>query len=119
MNDDATTRMLDELRGRQLSAVTFVMSYLQLSFDGPCINVTNPLTVRTPTIEARSWNPGFRDALCAQISKIVTSVGLIPEALTIRFMDGSLLAVSLLEDDYTGREAVYAHAFKNKGGLVI
>jgi hypothetical protein len=34
-------------------------------------------------------------------------------------MDGSLLAVSLLEEDYTGPEAIYAHGFEDKGWLVI
>ena len=44
---DPYASLFAELHGRQLSAITFVQDYLQLWFDGPGINVTNPLTVRT------------------------------------------------------------------------
>ena len=47
MNDETSSRLFEELRGEQLSAVTFVQDYLQLWFDGPGINVTNPLTVES------------------------------------------------------------------------
>ena len=56
---------LRQLIGEQLSAVTFVQDYLQLAFDGPGINVYNPLTVETPTITVRTWDDQLRNVLCA------------------------------------------------------
>jgi hypothetical protein len=109
----------DELRGEQLSAVTFVQNYLQLWFDGPGINVMNPLTVATSSTSITSWSPGFRDVLCGQIAKIVRDVELRPrESLTIAFEDGSLLSVSLRPEDYTGPEAYFAHGFKQNAWIV-
>jgi hypothetical protein len=119
MDEDSSARIFGELHGEQLSAVTFVQAYLQLSFDGPCVNVTNPLTVQSQTVTVTSWQPGFRDALCAQIGKAVSSAAFeAGEALTIRFTDDSVVSVSLRQSDYTSAEAIYAHGFKNKGWFV-
>lgn len=111
--------MFDELRGEQLSAVTFVQDYIQLGFDGPGINVLNPTTVTTRAKTVTSWTPGFRDALCEQITKIVAVVEQRPsESLTIAFEDGSSLSISLRPEDYSGPEAYFAHGFKQNAGWV-
>lgn len=120
MKENKTAALLDELRGEQLSAVTFVQDYLQLWFDGPGINVTNPLTVQSGSGSVTSWQPGFRDTLCAQITKIVAEVEVRDgEAFIIRFKDGSLISVSLRNQDYTSPEAIYAHGFRDKSAIVI
>jgi len=111
--------MFDELLGEPLSAVTFVEDYLQLWFDGPGLNVLNPITVTTPSATVTSWQPGFRDALCNQITKIVAGVEQRPgESLTIAFEDGSSLSISLSPEDYTGPEAYYAHGFEQNAWMV-
>jgi hypothetical protein len=111
--------LFDELQGEQLSAVTFVQDYLQLWFDGPGVNVTNPLTVITPGSTITSWDAGFRDLLCGQIAKIVAGVDWrAEEALTFRFEDGSALSISLRKEDYRSVEAFHAHGFKNNAWLV-
>jgi hypothetical protein len=113
MSEHTATALFEQLRGEQLSAVTFVQDYLQLWFDGPGINVTNPLTVHTNQLAVTSWQPGFRDALCSQIAKIVAAVECREgEAFIIRFEDGSRLSISLRPQDYTTPEAVYAHGFR-------
>ena len=118
MDEGSSAQMFRELQGEQLSAVAFVRDYLQLSFDGPCINVTNPLTVHAQTSTVTSWQPGFRDALCAQIGKIVSSATFeAGKALSLRFTDNSVLSISLRPSDYTSAEAIYAHGFKHKGWL--
>jgi hypothetical protein len=120
MSENKTEMLLEELRGEQLSAVTFVQDYLQLWFDGPGINVTNPLTVRVGQTSITSWQPGFRDTLCAQIAKIVAAVQVRDgEAFIIRFTDDSLISISLRREDYTSPEAIYAHGFKANLALVI
>src|SRR5438105_997105 len=74
MIDKAQSALFEQLRGEQLSSVAFVQDYLQLFFDGPGINVTNPLTVESAAEKITSWQSGFRDLLCAQIAKIVDAV---------------------------------------------
>ena len=118
MDEGSSAQMFRELQGEQLSAVTFAQDYLQLSFDGPCINVINPLTVHAQTSTVTSWQPGFRDALCAQIGKVVSSATFeAGKALAFRFTDNSVLSISLRPSDYTSAEAIYAHGFKHKGWL--
>ncbi|HEY0975844.1 MAG TPA: hypothetical protein VGE21_00120 [Flavobacteriales bacterium] len=120
MGEISTEELLQELHGEQLSAVTFVQNHLQLWFDGPGINITNPLTVLTESVSVTSWQPGFRDALCAQITKIVAETEIRDgEAFIIRFKDGSLLSVSLRHQDYTSPEAIYAHGFRDRSAIVI
>jgi len=119
MTDPVPRELFDELRGEQLSAVTFVQDYLQLWFDGPSINVTNPLEVTSGDKRLVSWEPGFRDLLCEQIAKIVGSVEYREgEALSITFEDGSRLSISLRSEDYDTPEAFYAHGFQNDGWFV-
>ena len=65
-------RFFAELQGEYLSAVTFVMDYLQVDFSGRTINVYNPLTMQSDGATVTSWQPGFRDLLCGQITKVVT-----------------------------------------------
>ena len=111
--------MFSQLQGEQLSAVTFVRDYLQLWFDGPGINVTNPVTVRAGPKSVTSSQPGFRDALYAQIAKVVESVEIRDaDAFVINFEDGSALSVSLRHEDYSSPEAVYAHGFHNGATFV-
>jgi len=119
MSEHTPSTMFEQLRGEQLSAVTFVQDYLQLWFDGPGINVTNPLTVHSGGTSVTSWQQGFRDALCALITKIVATVECREgEAFIIRFEDGSRLSVSLREQDYTSAEAIYAHGFRDNAMFV-
>ena len=113
------TTVLNELVGEQLSAVTFVQDYLQLWFDGPGLNVTNPLTVSSENRQITSWGNGFRDLLCGQITKRVSSVVWTEgEALEIIFADESSLSVSLRPDDYIGPEAIFGHGFKGGVGII-
>jgi hypothetical protein len=116
--NDIARSLFEELRGEQLSAVTFVRDYLQLWFDGPGVNVTSPLTVRTPVSTITSCEPGFRDLLCGQIAKIVVRVERRSgEALVIGFEDGSEMSISLRKEEYRAAEAYYAHGFKNNAWL--
>lgn len=120
MSAESKVNLFDELQGEQLSAVTFVQDYLQLSFDGPVLNIFNPLTVESGDTKITSWASGFRDALCAQITKIVAFVEFIEgEAFIITFEDKSRLSVSLQAEDYSTPEAICGHGFKNNQWLVI
>ena len=120
MNRESTSEFFTELCGNQLSSVEFVQDYLQLRFDGPCLNVYTPLTVRSGGKVVTSWGIGFRDLLCEQITKIITSVSFEEEKeLNVLFKDGSGISVSLRPEDYSSPEAVYAHGFQNHQWLTI
>jgi hypothetical protein len=109
-----------ELIGHQLSAVTFVQDYLQLAFDGPVINVYNPLTVETPTITVWTWEDQLRNVLCGQITKRVADVAVIlHDQCRIVFTDGSIIRISLREDDYTGPEGLFYHGFQGNASGVL
>jgi hypothetical protein len=53
--------------GERLSAVSFVLGYIQLAFDGPSFTVLSPIQVQTPNSTARAGENGFRDGLCEAI----------------------------------------------------
>jgi hypothetical protein len=52
------------LIGEQLSAVSFVMDYLQLQFDPFLLTVLTPLVVQSGSESYRLCDEGYRDALC-------------------------------------------------------
>lgn len=97
-----------QVLGRRLSGVNFVMDYIQLQFDPPpTINALTPVTVRSGGKQAIQGEEPFRNLLCDQISKTVTSVDLQhEETLTLAFADGSEISLSLRPSDYVGLEAV-------------
>jgi hypothetical protein len=113
--DQRTPKMestFQQLRGEQLSAVTFVQDYIQLAFDGPVLTVLMPIAVRSGDTSAVSGEEHFRNALCGQIAKLVQDVTLHSgDALTIHFEDGSHISISLKPDDYSGPEAFVARGF--------
>ena len=106
--------MQDVLVGEQLSSVEFVQDYVQLRFDGPCLNAVTQPTVTSGGITYSWSSPGFRDALCALITKRVARVRLLPEdCLRIGFEGGSEVAVSLKAEQRRGEEAVqFSHGTK-------
>jgi hypothetical protein len=112
--------LFEQLHGTQLSSVEFVHDYLQLRFDGPTINVMNPMLVVSGFVQVRTGDDQFRNALCAQIPKIVRKVSVIDEhELMIEFDDSSRISISLKQADYSDPEAVYYHGFKDDEWGVI
>lgn len=107
----------EELIGLVLSGVTFVRDYVQLQFDPPpTLNSFTPLAVESPEIAKRSSEPGFANALFAQIGKVVREVRLEPgRSIEIDFTDGSLISQSLSNEDYVGPEA---YTFFSESGAI-
>jgi hypothetical protein len=118
MTDRTTVTTIEELKGRELSAVTFVRDYLQLHFDGPYLNVFVWPRVIAPTGFVSFEMPGYRDGICAQIGKTIGGVAV--EANTnfwLFFTDGSMLEVSLLSSARGGPEAIVFQ--DGKGGFSV
>lgn len=55
--------------GEQLSAVSFVMDYLQLQFNGYLLTVLTPLVVVSDDHSYTFADLGYRDALCERIAQ--------------------------------------------------
>jgi hypothetical protein len=110
--------ILEQMKGRDLSAVTFVRDYLQLQFDGPFLNIFVWPRVTTSATSVSVDMPGYRDALCGQIGK---SVGGVVEEAGVRFCifftDGSIVDVSLLPEDRMGPETLVFQ--DGKGGFRV
>ena len=100
-------KSLQVIIGEQLSAVTFVQDYIQLHFDGPRLTVfSHPVVILGD--QTFHWGkPGFRDALCSSIAKQVTDARVAyGDSISIKFADGSMIRISLKDEDYLGGEAV-------------
>jgi hypothetical protein len=98
---------LQVLVGEKLSAVTFVLDYWQLDFDGSGFTVTSKITVSAPPWMSSSGEPGFRDRLCEQIAKNVASAEFRDdEGVCIIFEDGSVVHLSTRPQDYQAPEAI-------------
>jgi hypothetical protein len=107
---------LRELAGRQLTAVTFLWDYLQLQFDGPCLNVMNTMAVSSQGQTAKTGDDQFRDLLCGHMGGgQVRAVDMSVAQVSIEFPDGGRIAVLLGGEDYSGPEAIYYYGFQNGG----
>jgi hypothetical protein len=102
-------KLLEQLSGRRLHAVTFILDYVQFQFDPPLtINAFTRVSVRPNDGTRRGYDDNeLRNLLCAQISKVV---GLViirdSKSFDLTFDGGSGISISLRPEDYIGPEAV-------------
>jgi hypothetical protein len=100
-------KLTESIVGEKLSAITFVLDYWQLQFDGPSINALTRLEVSANNLVLLDGADQFRNLICGQITKIVASVALIEnEAFVITFEDQSCIKISLKPEDNQGPEAM-------------
>lgn len=98
---------LTPLFGQRLTFVTFVMDYFQLGFDGPSLTLLIDPIVIGPSLRVDSQTPGYRDALCNQITRTVVSAEIVEDAqLTIEFDNDIKFVVPLASENYPGPEAI-------------
>lgn len=102
--------------GEQLSAVSFVMDYLQLQFNAYFLTVLTPLVVLVGEQSYRLGDLPYRDALCERIAHNVKEVVLAEDHLRIGFDDGITFDISLKEEDRVGAEAVI-YQFPGEGRM--
>lgn len=94
------------LEGHELSAVEFVADHLRLCFDGPLLTLYAWPHILLADFSIAFGEPEYRNALCAQIGEIVATAKLEElDALTVEFESGTVLALSLREEDQDGPEA--------------
>jgi hypothetical protein len=116
--DEAREWIQQELRGRELAEVSFILDHLMLEFGGPRLfcYIWPRVTVSQTTLGFGA--PGYRDVLCAQIGKSIGGVTLEDDVIfRIIFTDGSMIEVSLKPEDYQGPEALNFHDGKGDLGV--
>lgn len=96
---------ISAIEGEELTAVEFVLDYLQLRFNGPMLTLYAWPHVLLADFSIAFGEPEYRNALCAQIGETVAKASLGDEALTLEFESGTVLALSLREEDIDGPEA--------------
>jgi len=97
---------ISALEGQELTAVEFVADYLRLRFDGPMLTLYAWPHVLLADFSIAFGEPEYRNALCAQIGETVATAKLEElDALTVEFESGTVLALSLREEDVDGPEA--------------
>ncbi|SCU75045.1 conserved hypothetical protein [Cupriavidus necator] len=104
--EDEARDFLHRLEGHELGAVTFVRDYIQLHFEGPLLNA-----YVWPVVVAGNerYSPGmreYRDELCARIGCMVSLAIEAKDVVAISFSDGSLMEISLRNEDRSGPEAI-------------
>jgi hypothetical protein len=104
--------------GEKLNAITFILDYYQFHFDGPTFDVLTSVSVVSPSGRVSSGDDRFRNVVCDQIGKVVSSVCLrLGEAITITFVDGWEILFSLKDEDYPGPEGVIFRGDNNVWGV--
>jgi len=91
------------IEGQELSAVEFVGDYLRLRFDGPMLTLYAWPHLLFPEFSIAFGEPEYRNGLCAQIGEIVAKASLEElEALTVELESGTVIALSLREEELSG-----------------
>ena len=92
--------------GEELKAVEFVEDFLQLRFEAPLVTLYDWPHVLLTDFSVAYGEPEYRNALCAQLGEKVVQASLEEgDALTIEFENGTVLGLSLREEDLDGPEA--------------
>jgi hypothetical protein len=97
---------ISAIEGQELSAVEFVSDFVRLRFDGPVLTLYAWPHVLLEDFTLAFGQPEYRNALCAQIGEMVAKAKLEElDSLTIEFESGTVIALSLREEDMDGPEA--------------
>ncbi len=97
---------ISAIEGQELTAVEFVSDYLRLRFDGPMLTLYAWPHILLADFSIAFGEPEYRNALCAQIGEMVAKTALDEmEALTVEFESGTVIALSLREEELDGPEA--------------
>jgi hypothetical protein len=91
---------------QELTAVEFVEDYLRLRFEGPMLTLYAWPHLLLADFSIAYGEPEYRNALCAQIGEVVAKASLEElEALTVEFESGTVIALSLREEELSGPQA--------------
>ncbi|MFZ5904216.1 MAG: hypothetical protein ACOYZ8_11775 [Chloroflexota bacterium] len=107
-------KAFDILVGTELSSVEFVRDYLQLRFDGPCLNVLTDPVLTIDNKEYKRIDFGFCDRLCQFIGKQVVVATIDKDKILLGFSEERKIVISLKEEDRKTDEAAIFYANKDQ-----
>jgi hypothetical protein len=111
---------LQALIGEQLSSVTFVMDYGQLSFGDHRLTVFNPAAIAGLGYRIKDRDERFKNYLCDRIShKVVGAACRSGDCLTISVDDEGAIDISLRQQDYRGPEAINFHPHSSEALVYV
>jgi hypothetical protein len=116
--EEAGLSSLERLIGREVTIVSFVQDYLEIAFDDDLIFTcyTWPI-VDVGDNKFRYGQSGYADALCRLIGQSPQSVKeVLRQELSIHFVGGDSVFVSLQHEDALGPEAAKLHKL---GGTLL
>jgi hypothetical protein len=102
---------ISAIEGQELTAVEFVSDYLRLRFGdagnaGPMLTLYAWPHILLADFSIAFGEPEYRNAVCAQIGEMVAKAALEEmESLTVEFESGTVIALSLREEELDGPEA--------------
>jgi hypothetical protein len=83
----------------QLSSVVFVQDYLQLCFDGNILTCYAWPNVTIDLVNYTNDKPGYKDALCSIIRKLVLDVRFMEETEVNLYFDNATITLNLTRND--------------------
>jgi hypothetical protein len=88
------------IEGVEMSSVEFAAEFVRLRFDGPALTMYSKPHLLFTEFSIAFGEPEYRNALCSLIGEQVTKASFEEgESLTIEFDNGSVVALSLREED--------------------
>jgi len=97
---------ISSLEGRELTAVEFVLDYVQFRFDEPVLTLYEWPSLLLSDFSLAHGEPEYRNGLCAQIGEEVEIATLEEgDSLTVKLASGVVIALSLREEDLTAPQA--------------
>lgn len=110
---------LECLVGEPVSAVSFVMDYVEFHFNGPILRALSNPIIESSGSRLTFGEPGSRDALCSLIGTEVEAIDVREgDAIEILMASGQKLVVPLDEGRRTGPEAAHFVPGIDEGILV-
>lgn len=120
MTSETEFELYQQIVGQQLSAVVFVMDYIQFQFNPPpTITIFTRIIVQTSEVHFTQGDDQFRNKLCEQITKIVKFIEVNREdVFKIVFQDDSEISISLHPEDYVGPEALVFFGHNDRWSVI-
>ena len=104
---DTSKKGLRSLANKELTAVCFVLDYVNLQFEDAFLTVLVSLYVQVGEVKLEKSDAGYRDMLCERIQqKVVAASDTEGQEVRVSFEDGSVIGVPLTVGEFNGREAV-------------
>jgi hypothetical protein len=109
-NDDGLTSDLQFFVGEPLNAVSFVMDYVELHFNGSYLRCLTPPTIIRHSAAVTFPDTGSRDAICGLIGSEVRQIAAEDGGeLRVHFDDGTIVTASLSHQTRVSPEVLHFH----------